>query len=83
MVRGIYGRRCGGQVAAQQAKIRREGDEIIHEWAFGTQKQIYKWNDRLDMNYVPYDHDLPVEMPLPPAEGPSPQEPIEPQQPME
>ena len=64
-------------------RIRREGDEIIHEWAFGTQKQIYKWNDRLDMNYVPYDHDLPVEMPLPPAEGPGPQEPIEPQQPME
>lgn len=52
-------------------RIRREGDEIIHEWAFGTQRQIYKWTDRLTMNYVPYDHDLPVEAPiLPPAEGP-------------
>jgi hypothetical protein len=46
-------------------RIRREGDEVIHEWAFGTQKQIYKWNDRLGMNYVPYDHDLPIESPLP------------------
>ena len=46
-------------------RIKREGDEIIHEWAFGTKKQMYKWNDRLEMNYVPFDHDLPMESPLP------------------
>jgi len=71
-------------------RIRREGDEIIHEWAFGTQRQIYKWHDRLNHYYVPYDHDLPVEAPIPilpdsnpPAEGPGePQPPVE-QQPME
>jgi hypothetical protein len=42
-------------------RTRRVGDEIIHEWAFGTHKQIYKWNDRLTLNYVPYDHELPIE----------------------
>jgi hypothetical protein len=57
-------------------RIKREGDEIIHEWAFGTQRQIFTWNDRLSHNYVPYDHDLPMESPLPPdfnppAEGPN------------
>ncbi len=62
-------------------RIRREGDEVIHEWAFGTQKQIYKWNDRLTMNYVPYDHDLPVEAPLPIMPDSNP--PVESNQPME
>lgn len=53
-------------------RIKRVGDEIIHEWAFGTQRQIYKWADRLNHYYVPYDHDLPVELPPPPpGEGPS------------
>ena len=46
-------------------RIRREGDEFIHEWAFGTQRQVYTWTDRLNHNYVPYDHDLPIESPLP------------------
>ena len=50
-------------------RVRRVDDEIIHEWAFGTKRQIYPWNQRETFNYVPYDHDLPVEMP-PPAEGP-------------
>ena len=59
-------------------RIRREGDEVIHEWAFGTHRQVYKWTDRLTYSYVPYDHDLPIESPLPeipdynpPAEGPN------------
>jgi hypothetical protein len=47
--------------------IRRENDQIIYEWAFGTQKQIYKWWDRANFLYAPYDHDLPMEIPLPPA----------------
>jgi hypothetical protein len=58
-------------------RIRRDGDEIISEWAFGTKRAIYPWTDRETLNYVPYDHDLPVESPLPilpdynpPAEGP-------------
>ncbi|RYZ30756.1 MAG: hypothetical protein EOO10_01690 [Chitinophagaceae bacterium] len=58
-------------------RIRRDGDEIISEWAFGTKRAIYPWTDREALNYVPYDHDLPVESPLPilpdynpPAEGP-------------
>lgn len=53
-------------------RIRREGDEIIREWAFGTRRQIYKWTDRLTFSYVPYDHGFQVEVPPPPpAEGPN------------
>jgi len=48
-------------------RVRRENDQIIYEWAFGTQKQIYKWWDRANFLYAPYDHDLPMELPLPPA----------------
>lgn len=58
-------------------RVRQVNDEIIHEWAFGTKKLIYQWSQRETLNYVPYDHDLPVESPLPilpdfnpPAEGP-------------
>jgi len=58
-------------------RIRQVNDEIIHEWAFGTKRPIYPWSQRETLNYVPYDHDLPVESPLPilpdynpPAEGP-------------
>lgn len=58
-------------------RVRRDGDEIISEWAFGTKRAIYPWTDRETLNYAPYDHDLPVESPLPilpdfnpPAEGP-------------
>ncbi|GAA4727386.1 hypothetical protein [Flavisolibacter ginsenosidimutans] len=58
-------------------RIRRDGDEIISEWAFGTKRAIYPWTERETLNYVPYDHDLPIESPLPilpdynpPAEGP-------------
>lgn len=62
-------------------RVRQVNDEIIHEWAFGTKKQIYPWSQRETFNYVPYDHDLPIESPLPqeylvvdsnpPAEGPN------------
>jgi hypothetical protein len=48
-------------------RVRRENDQIIYEWAFGTQRQIYKWWDRADHVYAPYDHDLPMELPVPPA----------------
>jgi len=49
-------------------RITRKDDQIIYEWAFGTQKQIYKWWDRANLAYAPYDHNLPVEaLPLPPA----------------
>lgn len=51
-------------------RITKVGDEIIHEWAFGHKKQIYKWIDRETLNYAPYDHELPVPAPLPLAEGP-------------
>jgi len=58
-------------------RVRQVNDEIIHEWAFGTKKLIYQWSQRETFNYVPYDHDLPVESPLPilpdfnpPAGGP-------------
>lgn len=37
-------------------RIRRENDEIIHEWAFGTKEQIYVWDARVDHNYVPYNY---------------------------
>lgn len=57
-------------------RIRREGDEFIHEWAYGTHRQIYKWTDRSTYYYVPFDHDLPMEVPPPPPiEGPFPIEP--------
>lgn len=46
-------------------RIRREGDEYIHEWAFGTHRQVNKWSDRLNYSYVPFDHDLPSESPFP------------------
>lgn len=46
-------------------RIRREGDEYIHEWAFATKKQMYTWTDRLQHQYFPYDHDLPVQAPMP------------------
>lgn len=62
-------------------RVKQVNDEIIHEWAFGTKKQIYPWSQRETFNYVPYDHDLPVEGYLPeerividsnpPAEGPN------------
>jgi hypothetical protein len=42
-------------------RIRKDGDEIIHEWASGTQKQNYAWLDRLTYQYYPYNHDLPIE----------------------
>ena len=48
-------------------RVRRENDQIIYEWAFGTQKQIYKWWERADHVYAPYDHDLPTPLPVPPA----------------
>jgi hypothetical protein len=71
-------------------RIRRENDEIIHEWAFGTQRQIYKWSDRTNHYYVPYDFigfsEVPPPPP-PPMEGPNPvvpdSNPPAPQQPME
>jgi hypothetical protein len=46
-------------------RITRVNDEEIHEWAFGTKKQIYKWNDRATHPYAPWDHDLPIPAPLP------------------
>jgi hypothetical protein len=46
-------------------RIRRDGDEVIREWAFGTQKQICVWLDRLNYLYSPYGHDLPIEGGLP------------------
>lgn len=62
-------------------RVRQVNDEIIHEWANGTKKQIFPWSQRETFNYVPYDHDLPMESPLPqeylvydtnpPAEGPN------------
>ncbi len=47
-------------------RIRQVNDEIIHEWAYGTKKAIYAWSVRETLNYVPYDHDLPMEVPPPP-----------------
>lgn len=64
-------------------RVRQVNDEIISEWAYGTKKAIYPWSQRETFNYVPYDHNLPVESPLPidtyrlvsdtnpPAEGPN------------
>jgi len=46
-------------------RVRQVGDEIFHEWAFGHKKQIYKWQDRASINYLPYDHELPIPGPLP------------------
>jgi len=46
-------------------RIRRDGDDIIHEWAMGTHKQIHVWTERLNYQYYPYGHDLPIEDPLP------------------
>ncbi|WP_121355752.1 hypothetical protein [Flavisolibacter nicotianae] len=46
-------------------RIRQVNDEIIHEWAFGTKKAIYAWSERATFNYAPFDHNLPVESPLP------------------
>jgi|GEM_PF-548735 len=51
-------------------RVRQVNDEIIHEWAFGTKKLTSQWSQRETFTYVPYDHDLPVESPLPPSEGP-------------
>jgi hypothetical protein len=48
-------------------RITRRDDQIIYEWAFGTQRQIYKWWDRTNHVYAPYDHNLPVPIPVPPA----------------
>ncbi len=66
-------------------RLRRENDEIIHEWAFGTQRAIYSWTDRTMLDYIPLQY-APQELPLPPnppAEGPAPLQPANPQQPME
>jgi hypothetical protein len=46
-------------------RVRRDGDEVIREWAFATQQQICVWNDRLTYQYYPYGHDLPIEGGLP------------------
>lgn len=46
-------------------RVRQVNDEIISEWAFGTKRQNYHWTTRETLNYAPYDHDLPVESPLP------------------
>ena len=46
-------------------RIRRVGDDIIRDWAFGTQQQICVWNDRLSYEYLPYTNGLPIEGGLP------------------
>lgn len=57
-------------------RLRREGDEIIHEWAFGNNRAIYPWTDRLNLQYIPYQYapmegsDIFVRDFNPPAEGP-------------
>lgn len=46
-------------------RIRREDDQIISEWAFGHKKQIYTWDNRLGIQYYPYDNELPIPAPPP------------------
>jgi hypothetical protein len=46
-------------------RVTRVNDEEIHEWAFGHKKQIYKWTDRTTLQFAPWDHDLPIQAPLP------------------
>lgn len=36
-------------------RVRRENDEIIHEWARGTKEAIYIWADRARLEYFPYN----------------------------
>jgi hypothetical protein len=68
-------------------RIRREGDQVIHEWAFGKQNYNQIWNERVGLYYIPYEYQDVQYMPLPDS-PPYPQEPQilvmeEPQQPME
>lgn len=36
-------------------RVRRENDEVIHEWARGTKEAIYIWADRARLEYFPYN----------------------------
>lgn len=45
-------------------RVRREGDEIIHEWAGGSNRPIHPWTERLQADYIPYLYAR-VESPLP------------------
>lgn len=37
-------------------RIRREGDEVIHEWANGTAEAVYQWAKRDTFTYLPMDY---------------------------
>jgi hypothetical protein len=36
-------------------RIQQNGEEIIHEWAYGTKRFIYRWSQRQILIYKPYD----------------------------
>lgn len=51
-------------------RITMVNDEEIHEWAFGTKRQIYAWNNRAGLQYQPWTHELPIPAPLPDSNPP-------------
>ncbi len=42
-------------------RVRRENDEIIHEWAFGKKDMSFKWSERDTLTYLPFDHNMAVQ----------------------
>lgn len=57
-------------------RVRREGDEIIREWAFGTSRAIYPWTERTKLEYIPYQY-APQEVYMERLVGDSPNPPVE------
>ena len=57
-------------------RVRRDGDEIIREWAYGSQQAIYPWNTRDRLEYSPLIFGSAEKKAVPdlnpPSEGPDP-----------
>jgi hypothetical protein len=41
-------------------RVRRVDDEVISEWAAGSKNQVNSWLNRADLQYYPYNHELPM-----------------------
>ena len=40
-------------------RIRRVEEIVIHEWAYGTKRKIFRWTERMNLPYAPFDYTNP------------------------
>ncbi|TCZ68346.1 hypothetical protein [Flaviaesturariibacter aridisoli] len=61
-----------GQVGALEwaiERITRVGEEVVHEWAYGCKRKIFRWSQRQELVYRPFDYTNPYG----PSDGDLPQ----------